>query len=409
MASFDASFCHEASCVVALRNYQQLRQNHGNGDGISIDLLTIAGVHVTMDVYPNGYESADDGFISLLLSASSPCRIVLNASFRLIYTTEVGDAVVLEETEFDNQELGSKGWLNFMHHNDIQPHLRDDTLRMRVVLKLAAKSCLDQPHAPELILERFQTATKTHAQQLAADLTSMMSEGDGDVTFVLADGEVAAHREILKFRSPVFKAMFQSSMQEASSQRIQAKDVDLVLMERFLHYVYTAEVPQDMFDNYCGCCDVAGWCQLARIGDKYGVRGLVDRCVHHLKQFTYPDTVLEILILANVLKLHDLKQHCLEYASKDKETVKRVHDSPKFECLDADVLRSLLVHQTGTCKRMRADGLEFPDGTDWHRLTYVQLQRACHERGMLVSGEKGELVAHLLSHVEDGRTNAGTD
>merc|ERR1712032_65426 len=215
---------------------------------------------------------------------------------------------------------------------------------------------------------------------------------------VTQNGEVAAHKHLLKARSPVFRAMFDSNMKEASLLRILVEDVDMTTMRRFLHFVYTAEFPSEMIE---GEHSVEGWGRLASVGDKYDVRSLVDACVHHLKLWVDGETVLNNLAIADKLGHQSFKQFCLEYATKDKETLRLAQDSPFFETLSAGLVRELFVNHAGSHKRKRDDAFEFPDGTDWQRLTYVQLQRACDERGLPVLGDKGELLAKLRPRSKD--------
>jgi hypothetical protein len=192
--------------------------------------------------------------------------------------------------------------------------------------------------------------------------------------------------------------MLDSNMKEASSLRIPVEDVDLVSMERFLHFVYTAELPEEKADSEA---DIESLGQLASIADKYGVPHLVDVCVHKLKQWVNSHHVLAVLQQAQKLSHQDLKQFCLEYATTDKH-LEIVYDSQLFETLEAVLVRDLLVYHAGACKRRRANGFEFPDGADWRRLTYVQLQRACHERGFPAWGDKGVLLVQLAGASEEG-------
>eukprot|EP00747_Dinoflagellata_sp_TGD_P082744 gnl/TRDRNA2_/TRDRNA2_161807_c0_seq4.p1 gnl/TRDRNA2_/TRDRNA2_161807_c0~~gnl/TRDRNA2_/TRDRNA2_161807_c0_seq4.p1 ORF type:complete len:201 (-),score=27.69 gnl/TRDRNA2_/TRDRNA2_161807_c0_seq4:119-721(-) len=193
-------------------------------------------------------------------------------------------------------------------------------------------------------------------------------------------------------RSSVFRSMFDSNMQEASSSRVQVEDTDLLTMKRFLHFVYTAQLPEEMVkDKY----DIAEWGKLANVGQKYGVSSLVRACIDQLKQWIDGNTVFEMLLLAEQLRHQSFKQFCLKYATKDTETLRLAQDSPSFETLSADLMREVFMYREGSYKRRRTDTYEFPDGTDWRSLTYVQLRRACDERRLTVLGDKSELLAQL--------------
>jgi len=61
---------------------------------------------------------------------------------------------------------------------------------------------------------------------LTSDLASLLldPEESGDLVLVCADGEVKAHRNIMAARSPTFKAMLESEMEEKRSGRVEVKD-----------------------------------------------------------------------------------------------------------------------------------------------------------------------------------------
>lgn len=396
----DVSHCHEASVVVSVREYVQVKRSHAKDDAVGIhDFLSIAGVTFSLDLYPNGDEDADEGFVSLYIFAESPVKIMLNASFECVDSEErersSGTEVIGELTnEFGGELTGGHGWHNFCEIDWIADNLCDNTLLLRIKLKFVEKTRLDRPFAPNLSPKPVLHGLLEHVNQLTSELKRMLFEGHGDVTLVAAGGEISAHKEILKVRSPVFRAMFNSEMKEASSTRVSAGDIDVVAMRRFLHFIYTADLPPEALSDDCSIDCLS---QLAIAGDKYDVASLVDACVHHLKLRATGNNILDILVVAQTLRHQDLKRFCLEYATKDKETLGLCQDSTSFETLSADLVRELFVHHAGSSKRKRSDDHEFPNGTDWQRLSYVQLQRACDERGLGAFGDKGELLAKLKS------------
>lgn len=76
------------------------------------------------------------------------------------------------------------------------------------------------------------------------DLTSRLFEDEEskDVTFKLSDGEVRAHRLVLKQLSEVWSRMFATQMAEAYSGVIRVPEVNCVSMRVFMRLLYTAHV-----------------------------------------------------------------------------------------------------------------------------------------------------------------------
>ena len=61
-----------------------------------------------------------------------------------------------------------------------------------------------------------------------------------DVTLVVEDREIVAHRAVLAACSPYFRAMFLSGFSEASEQKIILKEVDANAVELIVEYFYTS-------------------------------------------------------------------------------------------------------------------------------------------------------------------------
>jgi len=63
-----------------------------------------------------------------------------------------------------------------------------------------------------------------------------------DVTLVVGDKELEAHKNILGARSPVFAAMFEHDFKEKNENRVNIDDVPLNVFEELLRYIYSGKV-----------------------------------------------------------------------------------------------------------------------------------------------------------------------
>jgi len=98
------------------------------------------------------------------------------------------------------------------------------------------------------------------------------SETGADCTFVLPEGEIKAHKNILSARVEVFERMFSSNCTESQTNRVNITDCDLPTFKAFLNYLYCGFLHQP-FDPY----------NLLFLSSKYMVPELVCACVPPLR------------------------------------------------------------------------------------------------------------------------------
>lgn len=79
---------------------------------------------------------------------------------------------------------------------------------------------------------------------------------------------VPANKAVLASRSPVFRAMLETEMEESLSGTIKLSDVSYDALRAFVNYLYTAEA----------CLDDEMACDLLVLGDKYEVKHLKSYC-----------------------------------------------------------------------------------------------------------------------------------
>ena len=109
--------------------------------------------------------------------------------------------------------------------------------------------------------------------KLHDDLDKLFASEDGaDCTFVLPEGEIKAHKNILSARVDVFKRMFASNCTESQTNRVDITDCDLSSFKAFLNFVYCGVLHRP-FDLY----------NLLSLTSKYMLPELVCACVPALK------------------------------------------------------------------------------------------------------------------------------
>ncbi|XP_021349041.1 BTB/POZ domain-containing protein 6-like isoform X2 [Mizuhopecten yessoensis] len=122
---------------------------------------------------------------------------------------------------------------------------------------------------------------------LSECITHMLrTEVATDVTFVVEDSKVKAHKFILISRSPTFEAMFCGPMSEQENQMSGQKDIPMTDVSKetfnaFLRYMYTDTIDINI-DNVA---------DILRVADKYLVDILKQKCYDFIEEHLAPDNV----------------------------------------------------------------------------------------------------------------------
>merc|ERR1712142_290836 len=124
-----------------------------------------------------------------------------------------------------------------------------------------------------------------------------------DVTIVCQEHEIPANRVLLATRSEVFRAMFAHSTLEASSGRIEITDVDAVVFEQLLAYIYTGFSP-----NVDALAE-----ELLIAANKYALEELKTECARVLESHLSMDNVLEMLKLGDRHEASKLKEAAINF------------------------------------------------------------------------------------------------
>jgi speckle-type POZ protein len=133
----------------------------------------------------------------------------------------------------------ARGWDKFIGKSKLQELLsrNDDCFTIRCVLTI--------PKEPRT--EDVSTAiVPVPESNLHTHFANMLKHGEGmDVTFHVGDQLFSAHRCVLAARSSVFKAELFGQMKETTMKRIEIDDMDPVIFEALLHFIYTDTLPSN--------------------------------------------------------------------------------------------------------------------------------------------------------------------
>jgi speckle-type POZ protein len=114
-----------------------------------------------------------------------------------------------------------------------------------------------------------------------------------DVTFVVEEAKIRAHRLVLAMRSPVFAAEFRGNMKEKTMRCIRVVDMTAMTFRAMLYFIYTDDLPKPK-DK---ACPLAMARDLLVAADLYDLERLRIMCENILSQSIAIDNVMETFFL----------------------------------------------------------------------------------------------------------------
>lgn len=127
-----------------------------------------------------------------------------------------------------------------------------------------------------------------------------------DVTFIVENTRVPAHKNILSGRSEYFFSLLSGGLAESSQNEIELKEVPLEPFKAILRYLYTGRLLLNDFSMN----EIIGMFQLA---DLYGFESLKERLLVYLKRIISVDNCWDILEAAYLHSLQPmLVNQCME-------------------------------------------------------------------------------------------------
>jgi len=135
-----------------------------------------------------------------------------------------------------------------------------------------------------------------------------------DVCFVTTDGqEFKAHKLILSARSPVFAGMFNARMKENLLDRVDIQDIESVIFEALLRFVYTDQVDLIKINAK----------KLLIAANRYLIPLLKLRCEAFLAESLTIENCTEIIALADLHNAQQLKKMTTEFIYLRKTEVRK--------------------------------------------------------------------------------------
>ncbi|XP_017153308.1 BTB/POZ domain-containing protein 9-like [Drosophila miranda] len=171
---------------------------------------------------------------------------------------------------------------------------------------------------------------------LAFDLNTLcMNNLYSDVSFIVEDQRLPAHRMILICRSQYFSELLSGGISESEGQQIRL-EAPLEAFKVILGYLYTGSLPLSTLE-------VDAIIKVLGLGNMYGLLEVEVTIARHLQKNLAVSNVCTILDTARVFNLEELATKCLDFMCK-KGYLLLEHDS--FQTLSKELLEEVLQRDT---------------------------------------------------------------
>ncbi|XP_062553077.1 speckle-type POZ protein-like [Armigeres subalbatus] len=137
-----------------------------------------------------------------------------------------------------------------------------------------------------------------------------------DITVMVDDKPIKAHKIILAMQSPVFDAMLSSKMQESRNNQIKIDDFDHKVVNELIAYMYS-----DLTPNLEKLAQ-----PLFRAADKYDMGRLKARCEKVLCDTISTENVLILQALAEMHNGEDLKKMTNDFITANITEIQKTKD-----------------------------------------------------------------------------------
>jgi len=252
---------------------------------------------IRMRVYPNGYNEACRGYVSVGLANMGNGSVKVKYQF----STDIKTSVMVEHTLAVNGQR-STGVSDFLTHAECQEFFkeRDFVLKIQVEMEGEQVKMAGEVPASRQLKSIYQEIGEKAFQGM--EWADFILEFEGE--------EVACHKVILAGASPVLGAMVRNELQEAAKGKAAIK-LSAVVGKAFVRFMYLEEVEEDLLKR-----EVVAFLEL---GEKYQVERLKEFAEDWMLKSLNKDNMVDFLVAADTFRARRIKAAALRLAMANKD------------------------------------------------------------------------------------------
>jgi hypothetical protein len=265
-----------------------------NKRGVSGEVKEFFGVRWNIGIFPKGELDSDDGQVGvfLYLQGTEP----LSSKFTIILKDQFGDKDIVKpilEKSFDESNRFNHGWSNFILRSEFfdteNGYCVDGNAVFVVNIEL-----------PEELTSKFVSSNWWNGMS-----SMLFNDKFSDLTVIIDEVNIPAHKMILNMKSPVFKAMFENTMSENSANQLIITDFSIDAFKSFLTCIYDCTAIFDEIPKYPK--------ELLALANKYEVTDLTTLSEGCIISTLTTENSIEILQFADLHNNKNIKQGAMKF------------------------------------------------------------------------------------------------
>lgn len=325
------------------------------GVPVSSPVVEIEGHQWSVRVYACGVDESATGFISCYVVHESDEPIRAAVKITLINAKFSSDNhVAATDTDKLLPGRGSTiGWAKFIHQASYSRYCLDDVLVLRIDLTLFSTPKQVVHGAPRKSRSSEHIKTGNVVDSLSAIL---FDTATADVSFIVGEKTIPAHKFILALRSNVFRALFglgallpaqggaNGDSPDARNlislrtnglgqDEVVLQDMEAATVQEFVRFLYTDSISSDVLRLH--------YDQLLTLSCRFQVVGLMTVCASHTYSMISTDNVARILRAADACNASELRASALAYIVKYAKEV--VQNADFFDHLTSDLSKEVIL------------------------------------------------------------------
>lgn len=195
----------------------------------------------------------------------------------------------------------------------------------------------DDKESRNLSLDFKEESYIDHYKLILKNLESLYLNNEfSDLTFVVEDVEIPAHKVILAASSDYFRALLFGGLQESKSDKIHLKCDNLDLFKLLLKYVYTGQM--NLID-----LSVKDILYIFQMSHEYNFKTLNEKISTYLILILSLDNVCIFYDLSNFYEIEQLKTACIKFLDLNAEQVLKEETFLRFSKTN---LKSILLRDS---------------------------------------------------------------